>query len=116
MVRLAVVARVRTSADILVVDYSPEGAPGKHSKGIQSLGEQDKILRFLRLLLVKSRHMHSLFQIADELSRQVTGAAIEVHRRKGPGLIESIYERCLMRELELRLAEEVVTRWGDRSP
>ena len=28
--------------------------------------------------------------------------AIEVHRDKGPGLIESIYERCLMRELELR--------------
>jgi len=32
----------------------------------------------------------------------VIGAAIEVHRLKGPGLIESIYERCLMRELELR--------------
>ena len=28
--------------------------------------------------------------------------AIEVHRNKGSGLIESIYERCLMRELELR--------------
>jgi GxxExxY protein len=27
---------------------------------------------------------------------------MEVHRRKGPGLIESIYERCLLRELELR--------------
>src|SRR5205823_13449711 len=27
---------------------------------------------------------------------------IEVHRLKGPGLIESICERCLMRELELR--------------
>jgi GxxExxY protein len=46
--------------------------------------------------------MHPLFQKADDLSRQVIGAAIEVHRLKGPGLIESIYERCLMRELELR--------------
>lgn len=27
---------------------------------------------------------------------------MEVHRNKGPGLIESIYERCLLRELELR--------------
>jgi GxxExxY protein len=45
--------------------------------------------------------MHPLFQKADELSRQIIGAAIEVHRLKGPGLIESIYERCLMRELEL---------------
>jgi len=32
----------------------------------------------------------------------VIGAAIEVHRNKGPGLIESIYERCLLRELELQ--------------
>lgn len=32
----------------------------------------------------------------------VIGAAIEVHRLKGPGLLESIYERCMMRELELR--------------
>ena len=46
--------------------------------------------------------MHLLFQKADDLSRQVIGAAIEVHRLKGPGLIESIYERCLLRELELR--------------
>jgi GxxExxY protein len=46
--------------------------------------------------------MHPLFLKADEISRQAIGAAIEVHRLKGPGLIESIYERCLMRELELR--------------
>ena len=46
--------------------------------------------------------MHPLFQKADELSRTVIGAAIEVHRLKGPGLIESIYEKCLMRELSLR--------------
>jgi GxxExxY protein len=46
--------------------------------------------------------MHPLFLKADELSREVIGAAIEVHRDKGPGLIESIYERCLVRELELR--------------
>ncbi|WP_310387891.1 GxxExxY protein [Roseateles sp.] len=46
--------------------------------------------------------MHPKFQHADELSRQVIGAAIEVHRLKGPGLIESIYEKCLVRELFLR--------------
>jgi GxxExxY protein len=46
--------------------------------------------------------MHPLFQKADELSRTVIGAAIEVHRLKGPGLIESIYEKCLMRELSLQ--------------
>ena len=46
--------------------------------------------------------MHPLYEKADRLSREVIGAAIEVHRKKGPGLIESIYERCLLRELELR--------------
>lgn len=46
--------------------------------------------------------MHALYQKADELSREVIGSAIEVHRIKGPGLIESIYEKCLMRELNLR--------------
>jgi len=46
--------------------------------------------------------MHPLFHKADQLSHEVIGAAIEVHRLKGPGLLESIYEKCLKRELELR--------------
>jgi GxxExxY protein len=46
--------------------------------------------------------MHRLYDRADKLSREVIGAAIEVHPHKGPGLIESIYERCMLRELELR--------------
>jgi len=46
--------------------------------------------------------VHPLWQKADKLSHAVIGAAIEVHRQKGPGLIESIYERCLMRELDLQ--------------
>lgn len=46
--------------------------------------------------------MHPLFKQADQLSHNVIGAAIEVHRHKGSGLIESIYEKCLMRELQLR--------------
>jgi GxxExxY protein len=54
--------------------------------------------------------MHPLFQKADDLSRQVIGAAIEVHRLKGPGLIESIYERCLLRELELRAIRAINQR------
>ena len=46
--------------------------------------------------------MHPLFRKADELSHAVIGAAIEVHRIKGPGLLENIYEKCLTRELTLR--------------
>src|ERR1051326_4333842 len=54
--------------------------------------------------------MHPLFQKADELSHAAIGAAIEVRRLKGPGLIESIYERCMMRELELRQIRAVNQR------
>jgi GxxExxY protein len=39
---------------------------------------------------------------ANELSNQIIGAAIEVHRHLGPGLLESTYEACLCRELEIR--------------
>ena len=46
--------------------------------------------------------MHPLYRKADKLSSVVIGSAIEVHRHKGPGLIESIYERCMLRESELR--------------
>ena len=46
--------------------------------------------------------MHPLYERADQWSYQVIGAAFEVHREKGPGLLESIYEKCLLRELELQ--------------
>ena len=46
--------------------------------------------------------MHSLFSKASGMTHDVIGAAIEVHKDKGPGLLESIYERCLTKELELR--------------
>jgi len=45
--------------------------------------------------------MHPDYEKAHALSFRVIGAAIEVHRLKGPGLVESIYERCLLRELQL---------------
>jgi GxxExxY protein len=46
--------------------------------------------------------MHPLYHKADRLSEEIIGAAIEVHRDKGPGLIESIYEWWLTKELDLR--------------
>jgi GxxExxY protein len=45
--------------------------------------------------------MHPLFEKATGLTESIIGAAIEVHRDKGPGLMESIYEWCLTKEYEL---------------
>ncbi|MBP7569078.1 MAG: GxxExxY protein [Acidobacteria bacterium] len=38
----------------------------------------------------------------NQMTEQVIGAAIEVHRALGPGLLESAYEECLSYELTLR--------------
>ena len=46
--------------------------------------------------------MHPLFEKADKLSHTAIGAAIEVHRLMGAGLLEGIYENCMLRELGLR--------------
>lgn len=43
----------------------------------------------------------------DELTHRVIGCAIEVHRFLGPGLLESSYQHCLSRELELNGIEHV---------
>ncbi len=46
--------------------------------------------------------MHPLFQKAHILTAQVIDSALEVQRHFGPGLLESIYVKCLERELNLR--------------
>ena len=38
----------------------------------------------------------------NELTEAIIGAAMEVHRALGPGLLESTYEMCLCRELSIR--------------
>lgn len=47
----------------------------------------------------------------NDLSYKIVGAAIEVHKALGPGLLESVYEKCLLHELKLRglLAEQQVS-------
>ncbi len=46
--------------------------------------------------------MHPLFDQSSSITSDVIGAAIEVHRDKGPGLLESIYEWCFTMQLQLR--------------
>lgn len=38
----------------------------------------------------------------DELTYQIIGAAIEVHKSLGPGLLESVYHKCLRQEFIIR--------------
>lgn len=38
----------------------------------------------------------------NQLSQTILDAAITVHKEMGPGLLESVYELCLLKELELR--------------
>jgi len=49
---------------------------------------------------MKKSEYHTQKQV-EALSYAVTGAAIEVHKHLGPGLLENVYELCLERELEL---------------
>jgi PD-(D/E)XK nuclease superfamily len=83
--------------------FLPRNSLQKETKERKAgLVQQNTIFVFFVIFCLKSAAVHPLDEKADRRSQLVIGAAIEVHRHKGPGLIESIYERCLLRELELR--------------
>jgi GxxExxY protein len=44
----------------------------------------------------------SIGLLYEALTESIIGAAIEVHRHLGPGLLESVYEECVCQELRLR--------------
>lgn len=46
--------------------------------------------------------MHPHYERASGITGDIIGAAVEVHRILGPGLLESVYEWALLKELELR--------------
>lgn len=48
------------------------------------------------------KNLFNTYMNINDLTGHVIGAAIEVHKELGPGLLESIYEECLCRELEIR--------------
>jgi|SRR3954452_5734981 GxxExxY protein len=48
------------------------------------------------------RHSTRIGVIDESETDEIIGAAIEVHRHLGPGLLESVYEECFCHELKLR--------------
>ncbi len=41
-------------------------------------------------------------EIYNQLSKEILNASITVHKEMGSGLLESVYELCLLKELQLR--------------
>jgi GxxExxY protein len=49
-----------------------------------------------------SLHTGVTMHVVNQVTQSVIGAAVEVHRALGPGLLERVYEECLCHELGLR--------------
>jgi len=47
----------------------------------------------------------------NDLTYKVIGCAIEVHKTLGPGLLESVYEKCFLKELAIRKIENKNQMW-----
>jgi GxxExxY protein len=56
----------------------------------------------MKLLTTESQRHREIENEKDSRTTSIIGAAIEVHRQLGPGLLESAYEQCLCHELHLR--------------
>ena len=54
----------------------------------------------MRLITTESQRHREIEHGKDPRTSPIIGAAIEVHRNLGPGLLESAYEECLCHELE----------------
>jgi GxxExxY protein len=61
-------------------------------------------------VLARAGAMHVDVSSFNDITREILGAAIEVHRTLGPGLLESIYAPCLQFELTIRKLKFVAQR------
>jgi GxxExxY protein len=56
----------------------------------------------MKLLTTESQRHREIENEKDPRTAAIIGAAVEIHRQLGPGLLESAYEQCLCHELHLR--------------
>ena len=56
----------------------------------------------MTILITEAQSHRERLEQRDPRTEPIIGAAIEVHRLLGPGLLESAYEECLCHELHLR--------------
>ena len=56
----------------------------------------------MRIITTEAQGHREIEENKDPRTSPIIGAAIEVHRHLGPGLLESAYEQCLCHELHLR--------------
>ena len=64
--------------------------------------KKTKINAILKIFF-KSKHTIKMTRTElNLLGEKIIGAAIEVHRELGPGLLESVYEHCLLKELKAK--------------
>ena len=52
--------------------------------------------------MVKNNCIRTTRKYLNELTYEIIGCAIEVHKQLGPGLLESVYEKCFLRELAIK--------------
>lgn len=68
----------------------------------RALGQQDLYFSALSAPLRFNSFYPSTIMNKDPRTQAIIGAAIEVHRRLGPGLLETAYRKCLAYELRKR--------------
>src|SRR6185369_630242 len=96
--------QVKTRLPAPVLHRRPTARDGDNKKSPGSPRNPGPRKYFLRRIFVNhfAKGTRNMFTHVNVLTREIIGAAIEVHRHLGPGLLESAYQQCLAKELQLR--------------
>lgn len=88
---------ILTAEDAKNAEQRREDVPGNNSLRVSATFARSAVEVKGKVKGKVNRVMHE-----NEISRLIIGAAIEVHRELGPGLIEKVYEEALCHEFHLR--------------